>query len=331
MWPPASLKRKSKKLNINKNTEKSDIKFVSDINPDEVKNFTHSKKGETAFVILTRFTGRELFEFEFEKNSKKYFIKEFPDVISSVQRINKYYPNNQIIVIDADSPDKSYQNQIKEIDPTVIIEDIKNKNYETGGIIYAFKKYKKYFKSFFFLQDSILLNDSIFREVFNTDKNFWYTIQDTNCGWCHRADFNQAKGEWEVDEKSDFIIRDTCVFKDGIHNPIHVGSNISLSTDKDIISSYRKAFNIVYCISFLIATETFEKVLNTNIIKISPLSTNKIGSCIWERVWALAFAQCNLKPKKFEGADIIHWFGNCAGGRGANHTTKFTKFYLGRK
>ena len=331
MWPPESFKKKSKKSNINKNTEKLNIKFVSDINPDEVNNFTHLKKGETAFVILTRFTGRELFEFEFEKNSKKISIKEFPDVISSVQRINKYYPNNQIIVIDADSPDKSYQNQIKEIDPTVIIEDIKNKNYETGGVIYAFKKYQKYFKSFFFLQDSILLNHSIFREVFNVDKNFWYTLQDTNCGWCHRADFNQTKGEWEVDEKSDFIIRDTCVFKDGIYNPIHVDSNVSSSTDKDIISSYRKAFNIAYCISFLIATETLKKVLNTNIIKISPLPNKKIGSSAWERIWALAFAQCGLKSKNFEGSNIIHWFGNCAGGRGANHTTKFTKFYLGRK
>lgn len=110
---------------------------------------------------------REKFSFDFTKNDKTITIEDFPDVISSVERINRLYPNNQIIVVDADSPDQSYQERIKEIDPTIIIENIKNRNFEPKGIIYVFKKYRHYFRYFFFLQDSILLRESLLEEINN--------------------------------------------------------------------------------------------------------------------------------------------------------------------
>ncbi|NBP01032.1 MAG: hypothetical protein EBU90_13025 [Proteobacteria bacterium] len=332
IWPPINKRDRRLQKLINKN-----LIFAKDIYPviqkDEQIRFNQkkTKNNPTAFVILTRFTERKEFRFTFTKDNQEVTVSDFPDVISSVEKINKYYPNNQIIVVDADSPNKSYQEKVKEIDPTIIIENIKNKNYEPKGIIYTFKKYRHYFKSFLFLQDSILLSDSIIEDIDRAESGYWYSLQFGNCGWCHRSFIDEKTKKWVTEETNPFNIRDTCIFKDGKDKPIYVGPNQSLSIDRDIINSYNLAFHIAYCNSFLITRESFEKVLSTNIMNICPLPIDKIGSCTWERIWSVAFYQAGLRPKFFKNSEIIHWFGDCAGDRGANHTTKFTKFYLGRQ
>lgn len=181
-----------------------------------------------------------------------------------------------------------------------------------------------------FLQDSFLLEKEKIKEINNINDEFYYNFLECRCGWCHRSDFDQKTRKWILDEESDFIIRDSSVFRDGIQNPIYVGPNISRKLDKDITASYKEPFNIAYCCSFLTSSRNFEKVLATNIIDICPLPVDKIGSCSWERIFALAFAQAGIKDNFLDGLRIIYWFGNCAGGKGANYTTKFIKFYLGR-
>lgn len=156
-------------------------------------------------------------------------------------------------------------------------------------------------------------------------------MQFANCGWCHRSFIDENTKKWVTDETSPFGIRDTCIFKDGIWKPIYIGPNRALDVDKDIISSYNLTFHIAYCNSFLISRENLERVLSTNVIKICPLPIDKIGNCAWERIWSVGFYQAGLRPRFFKDSEIIHWFGDCAGGRGVNHTTKFTKFYLGRR
>lgn len=328
LWPPNN-KRISK--SIRSKTNYSSLgNFADNIIP-YTKNIDKLKNNrKTAFVILTRHTGRELFKFNFYKENKKVFIEEFPDVISSVERIRKYYPDNQIIIIDANSPNKQYQSIVKDIDKSIIIEDIENKNYESGGIIYAFKKYKDHFESFFFLQDSILLTNYIAEVDTIKNDNIWYSIQECNTGWCHRSDKDYS-GRWILDTKCKFNIRDSCVFKDGRYNPIFIGDINSNIMNEQIVSSYDVAFPIAYCCSFLVHTETFQKILNTNILKNYPLPYNKISNCAWERLWALAFYEIGAKVRFFNNIEIIYWYGDAAGDKGANYTNKFIKFYLGRK
>jgi hypothetical protein len=333
MWPPKSSKKTRKYSNIifssSKPSGETTAKFVFDIKPIEENPKVFKNKEKTAFVIFTKFKDRELFEFTYRKDGEEFFVKDFPDVISSVEKIKKYYPNNQIIIIDSSSPNKDYQRIIKDIDNSIVIEDIDNKNYETGAIIYAFKKYKNCFDSFLFLQDSILLEPEKIKEVNNfNENNFYYHIQECVAGWCDRADFNSETQEWTLDEKNNCVIRPE-VFKRGTKNPIFIGSNVSSGLDKDIIKSYAKPFHIVYCNSFLAASKDLEKVLGTNIINICPLPNDKTGACAWERIWSLAFAQANIGYKFLNGAKSINWFKH-TNGKSINHTTKFIKYYLGR-
>lgn len=334
LWPPRD-ERPRKHLDSDRHNIRLShgqiVRFASDIIPDSQNIGDLNRSEETAFVILTKHNGREIFEFDFVKDNDRVFVKEFPDVISSVERIKRHYPKNQIIVIDADSPNKEYQSIIRNIDKSIIIENIANNNYESGGIIYAFKKYKNYFKSFFFLQDSILLTGSGIKEINNLkDDNVWYSIQECNSGWCHRSD-RDISGKWILDTKCVFNIRDSAIFKNGRYNPIFIGDIQLESLNDQIIASYDTPFPIAYCCSFLVSTKLFEKVLNTNILKSCPLPYNKISNCAWERLWALAFYELDASIKFFDGIEIIYWYGDAAGDRGANYTNKFIKFYLGRK
>jgi len=79
------------------------------------------------------------------------------DIIKCVKSIKTFHPDTRIVVVDSDSPDKSYFSEVEALG--VIIADIKNKNYETGGIWHTFNNYTD--DVYVFLQDSMVLNKSL--------------------------------------------------------------------------------------------------------------------------------------------------------------------------
>ena len=75
-------------------------------------------------------------------------------VYDSIRAIREHYPHDsEIIVIDSDSRDKKYIEHLRE--DGVIVEDAYNKNFVTGAIWYAFKKFKR--ERYYFLHDSMIL------------------------------------------------------------------------------------------------------------------------------------------------------------------------------
>ncbi len=79
-------------------------------------------------------------------------------IFKCVNSILKYYKLPKIVVVDSNSPNKTYFNKLKK--KKVIVYDANNKNYDSGAYWYAFKKLKKV-KFFYFLQDSVIFKKNL--------------------------------------------------------------------------------------------------------------------------------------------------------------------------
>jgi len=76
----------------------------------------------------------------------------YPFIIQLVKDIREYHPNEKIMVVDSDSEDKSYFDEIKKYD--VIVEDVANRNWMVGAYWHGFKKYPEE-DFYFFMHDSM--------------------------------------------------------------------------------------------------------------------------------------------------------------------------------
>jgi len=79
-------------------------------------------------------------------------------IIELVKDIRFYHPNDKIVIVDSDSNDKSYFDEIKKYD--VIIEDVKNINWMVGAYWHAYKKYPNE-DFYFFMHDSMKVKDNL--------------------------------------------------------------------------------------------------------------------------------------------------------------------------
>ncbi len=77
-----------------------------------------------------------------------------------IQSIVDTNPNEEIVVVDSGSSDKSYFEKIKNIaGDKLYIEDVDNKNYHVGAYWIAFKKYKRDF--YYFMHDSMIVKANL--------------------------------------------------------------------------------------------------------------------------------------------------------------------------
>ncbi len=80
-----------------------------------------------------------------------YFDGSNQAIFNSTNSILKLYNNPKIVIVDSDSPDKSYFDKMRSTNIEIL--DVKNKNFDTGAYWIAFNKYND-FESYYFLQDS---------------------------------------------------------------------------------------------------------------------------------------------------------------------------------
>lgn len=91
------------------------------------------------------------------------YVSGNPVVLRAVESAKRVMPSERILVVDSDSPDKSYFEAVRALGATV--DDAKNTHYETGAWWHAYENYEEDF--YFFLHDSceILLPLDGFREL----------------------------------------------------------------------------------------------------------------------------------------------------------------------
>ena len=78
-------------------------------------------------------------------------------VINLVKSIREFHPNEEIVIVDSNSEDKSYFDEVKLYN--VYIEDINNENWMIGAYWHAFKKYKRDF--YYFMHDSMIVKGNM--------------------------------------------------------------------------------------------------------------------------------------------------------------------------
>lgn len=96
-------------------------------------------------------------------------------IFKCIDSILKFYNNPKIVVVDSDSPDKSYFKKL--IKKKVTVLDVRNKNYDTGAYWIGFKHFPDY-KFYYLLHDSIFLKKNLsFYEKFDlTTLRFFMSI-----------------------------------------------------------------------------------------------------------------------------------------------------------
>jgi hypothetical protein len=88
-----------------------------------------------------------------------YFDGTNKAVFDCVSSILKHHPDDDILIVDSDSPDRSYF-ELKNINDHVNIFDIANKNYDAGAYWRGFKAFPDY-DFYYLIHDSVKLNTNI--------------------------------------------------------------------------------------------------------------------------------------------------------------------------
>lgn len=185
-------------------------------------------------------------------------IKERTLVFDCVDSIKKFHPECDIIVVDSDSKDKSYLEELRQDE--IITEDIKNKNYEYGATVYVFNKYKDSYKNYLFIQDSLVLNKPCDFKCCNE--------RNIVVGWIYPTG-------WEKDLEA----REWAEQYAWDHTQGH------LPEPKEIINHN----------TFAISANLMGEVVDSSSFKNWKPPNCKVGSRAWERIWQIVFQDNKVK------------------------------------
>lgn len=177
-------------------------------------------------------------------------------IIETVESIAKYHPDADIIVVDSDSDDKSY---FDNLHPNAMVLDEANKYYEPGALWRVTSRF--YDTHYILVQDSMVFKKSITDIVESTDKMKCFI------NFYERTDRNHMG-----------VPRDK--FMEAIHRQMGTTPELGLG-DEDY------GFVGVFGSSFIISRDFLVKISNSGLFEnLAP--TNKFEHQIAERVFGIA-------------------------------------------
>ena len=204
---------------------------------------------KTAFVICSKYTGDKM-------------------LFDNIKKIQEFHSESTIILVDSDSDNKEYLEEVSELG--VIVEDVQNKRYEAGAWVYAFDKYEAEFDIFVFLQDTMVLKKPLdLSQVGECD----------TCGFLKRQVLT-----FDGESKTYGWCNDSRNWAKGVGEPLWDDKNIIL-------------YN-----TFIIASDLMREVLHSEEFSKWPPPKDKKGSKGWERVWNHLFKQNKIKEVPLKGA-----------------------------
>lgn len=201
--------------------------------------------------------------------------KESNLIYDCVQSIKNNYGNEvDIVIVDSCSADKKYF-ELKEKYSNLFIEDVCNRNYEYGAIVYGFKKHNQY-ENYAFIQDAIRFKQRIVAiENIEDGKILLFGDHNKNTGWT-----------LDPDAKSYF----------------HRKNPSFPSVDGN--------FSMAEWNSFCVNRNTFERLINSEIFISATIPENKMGSRAWERVWGVLFLKNNIQVEHIDEGSFGKVWGN---------------------
>ncbi|NMN67996.1 hypothetical protein VP91_00011510 [Candidatus Pelagibacter ubique] len=241
-----------------------------------------------------------------------YFDGSNNAIFNCTNSILNNYNKPKIVVVDSDSPDKSYFDKLKL--KSIEVLDAKNKNYDTGAYWIAFNKFHDY-DNYYFLQDSIIIKENlIFYEKYSLT-TFRYFLS-----------INRVGGFIIDKTKKNFIKKLSAFFKRNkkIHDIYGYDYNDQITWSNEQLKKtlyfLPKTWLSVFGPIFLCKKHVMLNLIQKNFDKILP--TNKIEQMCMERLFGIAFQQ--------EGLDVS----NSIQGENFNtkfDTPKFEKIFYKRK
>lgn len=211
-------------------------------------------------------------------------------IFDCIDSIKKYYHKPNIVVIDSDSPDKTYFKILKKNKITVI--DAKNRNYDTGAYWYAFKKYKR-IKFFYFLQDSVIFKKNLSKYENKDLTTFRYFYSMNRVGGFI---FEKTKKNF-INKIKDFFKKKTNFKKHDIYGfdfleQINWSKQQLKKTNYFMPSLWISVFGPI----FMCKRKVMNNLYKNKFFKILP--KNKLQQMTMERLFGIAFQQ--------EGYDVTN-------------------------
>jgi len=241
-----------------------------------------------------------------------YFDGSNNSILRCTNSIIQNYNEPNIVVVDSNSPDKSY---FEKLDKKYIqIMDIGNKNYDTGAYWAAFKNYKNY-DNYYFLQDSIKIKKNLSSFENNNITSFRYF-----------KSIDMVGGFLLEKTKKNLKNRLLNFFKknDNLHDFYGFDTSRQMIWSKNELLKtnyyFPKLWISIFGPMFICKKIVMKKLMNNNFDKILP--TNKEQQMAMERLFGIAIQQ--------EGFDLSNSV------QGDNFRTNFStpdfeKFFYKRK
>ena len=187
-----------------------------------------------------------------DEGSKKSIIKV-------VKSIRNHHPLAPIVLVDSNSTDKSYFDEVKKFG-NVFIEDVNNSGYEAGAVWHIYENYIA--DVYVFLQDTLELRRSL--TEFSSQR-LGVFVSHEGSGWLYA-------------DQRDMQFARTELLKTEYHH------------DYD-------DFRIVQYNAFLAGREIMDKFKDKHLDKVIPW--DKFGSSAMERIWGIALAQEGYEIEKY--------------------------------
>jgi hypothetical protein len=188
--------------------------------------------------------------------------KECDYIPECVDKIRKIYTND-IIIVDSNSINGGCLRELQKKYTNVTIHSEKNCNYEYGAWVKAFNKYQNKYEAYIFMQDSVSLEKAFdFKEL---KKDSVLVLHYNDSGW-----------NWDSEAKTRFVNKYKTV---------------------PVISDAINITPVPMCIwnSFIVRTDTFTKIINSEIFKAVMPPIDKVESRMWERLWSIIIKSNDIK------------------------------------
>jgi len=197
----------------------------------------------------------------------KYPNHQLPVCIRELYKHQISQHTYEIHVVDSDSDNMMYYDEVTKKFPEVRMHMIKNKNYEYGAWTYIVNLYPNY-DVYFCIQDTIILQQPI-----HLDQITAYTFHN----------FSGYNRHLSIKPLGINILSRCQLSKDKV-NIQQIGSSYLTSIED-------KNFNLAQHCSFIVNNHTMKNMF----IELSIPPTNKDESCCYERIFGLYFLSKGIK------------------------------------
>lgn len=126
------------------------------------------------------------------------YSKKFNHILTLVDDIRRFHPEEEIVVVDSVSEDKTYFDELRKV-KNLYIEDINNREFDIGAYWHAFRKYNDR-PFYYFMHDSMRVKSNL-DHMKEKDLTILCTFSRNRSGFLCKIDEVRALTSYEwIDE-----------------------------------------------------------------------------------------------------------------------------------